>query len=155
MLLFNSMFIFIFPVCWMTFYGDLQESRTNKADSNSNHEYMRSTNGEEHTTQFTGKATPYAYGVTDGNYSVEKNSSVTHGKENVSNVPVRNISNENYYSEANGQTTDIYEWITPNMTSTKNSLQSKATPNTSSILDVTGKQMLTGSYHTELATQSS
>ena len=155
MLLFNSMFIFIFPVCWMTFYGDLQESRTNKVDSNSNHEYMRSTNGEEHTTQFTGKTTPYTYGVTDGNYSVEKNSSVTHGKEHVSSVPVRNISNENYYSEPNGQTTEIYEWITPNVTSTKNSLQSKTKPNTSSILDVTGKQMLTGSYHTELATQSS
>ena len=41
------------------------------------------------------------------------------------------------------------------MTSTKNSLQSKTKQNTSSILDVTGKQMLTGSYHTELATQSS
>jgi hypothetical protein len=43
------------------------------------------------------------------------------------------------------------------VTSTKNSLQlnSKTTQNTSSILDVTGKQMLTLSYHTELATPSS
>ena len=64
----------------MTFYGHLHESRTDKAASNSTDESTRSTHGEEHTTQFTGKTTPYANGVTDGNYSVEKISSVTHEK---------------------------------------------------------------------------
>ena len=139
----------------MTFYGDLHESRTDKAASNSTNKSTRSTHGEEHTTQFTGKTTPYANGVTNGNYSVEKISSVTHGKLYVSNVTTRNISNGNYFSEPNDQTTERNKWITSDVTSTKNSLQSKTTPNTSSILDVTGKQMLTGSYHTELATQSS
>ncbi len=64
----------------MTFYGHLHESRTDKATSNSTDEFTRSTHGEEHTTQFTGKMTHYANGVTDGNYSVEKISSVTHEK---------------------------------------------------------------------------